>query len=287
MRWTSTVAGRCPGIVGRPGLTRVAWAGAAVLVLAACAARSTPSPSRPARPPELISFDLAFHFDQVAVPGDVVAGALNQGTASVQVEIATSGAGTFTWTTGPDGGAAVRTPTSVPGGPDPVAAIVVWPKSPAPDPLSPGERDFVMGLDFRADPFHGDTLSDDGDNLIQRGRYDDDAQMKLQLDGAVPSCRVVGSSGEVFLAADQPVLAEHWYRLTCARHDGQVRMQLIDLDQPGNEPQESVAYADPGDLEFGTAPLSVAAKVTADGRIDPRSVDQFRGVIDRVYLDVD
>ncbi|MBM7518329.1 hypothetical protein [Nocardioides nitrophenolicus] len=245
------------------------------------------APPSPGRHPGkgLAKLDLGLGFDQVVVPGDMVPGATNDGTATVDITVATQAGGRLTWTPGRAGGSAVRTPGYVAEGPVPAAALVVRTDPSAPDPLDPGAADFVVGVDFRADPATAGRAEDDGDNLVQRGRFGQPAQLKLQLDHGVASCRLAGTLGEVLVQADQAVTPERWYRLTCTRSAGAVRMRLADLDG-GTDPREWAVTADPGTITFDGVPLSIGAKLADHGRIAPGSADQFHGTIDRVVLDV-
>lgn len=245
-----------------------------------------PPPHDPAR--GLRGVDLGLGFDQVVVPGDLVPGAVNDGTAPVDISVVTQGGGRLTWTPGRNGGAAVRTPVYAEQGPVPAAAIVVRTDPTVSDPLDPGPRDLVVGVDFRADPATAGRPEDDGDNLVQRGRFGDPAQLKIQLDHGVPSCRLAGTLGEIVVAGDQPVEPGRWYRLTCTRTAGSVRLRLADLEGT-TEPREWTAAGDPGEIVFAHVPLSIGAKVTARGRIPDStgdSTDQFHGTIDRVVVDV-
>lgn len=255
-------------------------------VAGGCAVSDGAEPT-PAAPPAqgLAKFDLGLTFDHVVVPGDLVPGAVNDGTAVVDVTVVTAGGGRLSWTPGRRGGSAVRTPAYAAEGPVPAAALVVRTDSSTPDPLDPGTADFVVGVDFRADPATAGRPGDDGDNLVQRGRYGETAQLKIQLDHGVPSCRLAGTLGEVVVKADQPVAPERWYRLTCTRSGPSVRMRLADLDGTA-DPQEWVVDDDPGSITFEHVPLSIGAKVAARSRIAEDSADQFHGTIDRVVLDV-
>lgn len=242
-------------------------------------------PPGPGAEPTLAHLDLGLDFDRVVVPGDVVPGAANDGTAAVSIVVATAGGGRLTWAPGRDGGAAVRTPAYAAEGVVPAAALVVWPDASVPDPLDPGSGDFEIGVDFQADPGTAGREGDDGDNLVQRGRFGQAAQVKVQLDHGVPSCRVAGSRGEVVVKADGPVAPGRWYRLSCRRYAAEVRMRLVDLDGH-DEPREWGVAGDPGPVDLAHVPLSIGAKVGARGRIDLDSSDQFHGTIDRVFLDV-
>jgi hypothetical protein len=233
----------------------------------------------------LAKVDLGIGFDQVVVPGDMVPGTVNNGTARVDITVATQAGGRLTWTPGRAGGSAVRTPAYTAEGPAPAAALVVRTDPSAADPLDPGTGDFVVAVDFRADAATAGRPEDDGDNLVQRGRYGQPAQLKLQLDHGIPSCRLAGTLGEVLVRDSQPVTPDRWYRLTCTRTGPTVRMRLVDLDGPA-DPREVTVAGDPGAISFDHAPLSIGAKVSDRGRIAQGSSDQFHGTIDRVVVDV-
>ena len=234
---------------------------------------------------DLRNAELGLGFDHVVVPGDMVPGTVNDGTATVDVTVVTAGGGRLTWTRGRDGGSAVRTPSYAPEGTVPAAAIVVRTDPSGPDPLDPGRRDLVIGVDFRGDPATAGRPGDDGDNLVQRGRFGDPSQIKIQLDHAVPSCRLSGSSGAVVVTGDAPVTPGRWYRLTCSRAGPSVRLRLEDLDG-GERPRVWSVAGDPGEIGLAHVPLSIGAKIAADGRIAGDSADQFHGTIDRVLVDV-
>ncbi|GAA3524999.1 hypothetical protein GCM10022263_11960 [Nocardioides daeguensis] len=241
--------------------------------------------SAPERPNGLKGVDLGLGFDHVVVPGDLVPGAVNDGTATVDITVVTAGGGRLTWAPGRNGGAAVRTPAYAADGVVPAAALVVRSDPGEADPLDPGAGDFVVGVDFRADPATAGRPGDDGDNLVQRGRYGEPSQLKIQLDHGVPSCRLAGSLGEVVAQGDGPVTPDHWYRLTCTRSGPSVVLRLVDLDGTA-APKEWTVAGDPGAISFEHVPLSIGAKVADRGRIADGSADQFHGTIDRVVLDV-
>lgn len=286
-------------MVGGDVLSRHARRGVVLLTLGALgacsgcssdrgAAISAPSAPRASAWPsggEPDGQNLALDFDRVVVPGDPVPGATNQGTAKVRIEVVTSGGGRLTWIDGRAGGAAIRTPAYTPTGPVRTAVMVIWPDLGQPDTLSPGTHDFTFGIDFRADPPTQGRPGDDGDNLLQRGRFDGKAQYKLQIDHNYPSCRIVGTQGQVLVKAKKQVAPDHWYRLTCTRQAGQVQMELDDL-QDGAPPQKWVVAQDPGDLSFQREPISIAGKIGVSGRLALGSVDQFSGELDDVHVDV-
>jgi hypothetical protein len=228
-------------------------------------------------PPELL-----LQFDEVAVPGDAVPGTVNDGTAEVAVSVVTWTGGRLVWDRGWEGGG-VRTPSFGEARRSPTAALVVVPTRAG--ALDPGTGDFVLQVDFSADPAERGRPGDDGDNLVQRGRYDDRAQLKLQLDHGVPACRVSGDKGAVVVRGDSAVRPNHWYRLTCRRSARRVVLRLDDLEA-GDEVAEWEQVEETGEVRFAGVPISIGAKVADDGRIDPAGSDQFHGVIDRVVVDV-
>lgn len=234
---------------------------------------------------EVSDVELVLSFDHPVVPGDEAPGATNDGNSQVTVSVVTSSGGRLVWTAGATEGGAVRTPSYTPTGLVRGAAIVVRPGRGAPDSLSPGTADFEFGLDLWADPAQAGREGDDGDNLIQRGRFDQTSQFKLQVDHGIPACRLAGSGGAVVVQADRGVRPERWYRLTCSRIGGTVRMDLVDLSGL-EEPEHWSVVADLGELTFTDVPLSIAAKLNSTGRIDPVSADQFHGIIDQVFVDV-
>lgn len=297
-RSSATLVAHAAERAGRPRPRRewqtATGALAGLLGLSACAGGTT-SPGaepvaateEPARP-DLALVDVAFDFDEGGVVDDVVPTATNRGVASIEVEVTTAGGGLLLWTRGAGGPAdhAVRTPAYAATGDVPAAAIVVRPLPGAESDLDPGTADVVLGADFQVDERRTEREEDDGDNLVQRGRDGDPAQLKIQVDHGVPSCRVVGRDADVVVAAEDEVLPDHWYRVTCTRSVDGVTLVVLDLEREDAEPAEWNSRTDPGALWFGAAPLSVGAKVTEDGLIDPSSVDQFNGVIDRVVFDV-
>jgi hypothetical protein len=234
---------------------------------------------------ELRDYDIAFAFDDPVVPGDVVPGAGSVGTLPLRASVVTLGGGELTWTPDLDEGWAVRTPAARADGAIRAAAIVVWPDAAGHAQLDPGRRTVRLQADLRADAPAPPRPGDDGDNVVQWGRFGDPAQVKLQLDHGTPSCRAVGSDRAVLVAADRKVVPDRWYRLTCSVRTGEVRLQLLDLER-GGEPSEWSQPIGPGAMVFGPVPLSIGAKVGASGQLDRRSVDQFNGVIDRVVVDV-
>ncbi|KRB79999.1 hypothetical protein ASE01_00360 [Nocardioides sp. Root190] len=248
----------------------------------ACSVGDDPVVTDPRRAGEPSNAELLLQFDEVAVPGDAVPSAVNDGRVEASVSVVTWAGGRLAWDRGWEGGG-VRTPAFGAAQRTPTAALVVVPT--VERELEPGTRDFVIGVDFAADAPESGRPGDNGDNLLQRGRFDAMAQFKLQLDHGVPGCRLSGDKGAVVVVAPDPVQPGHWYRLTCQRTAGRVGLQLTDLES-GVTVGEWWKRADPGDIRFTGVPVSVGAKVSDAGRIDPAGSDQFHGVIDRVVVDI-
>lgn len=269
---------------------RLGRAGSAAILLAAsspwltsCAVRDdADAAGSTADDDTLDDAELVLRFDEVAVPGDAVPDATNDGTVTTRSTVATRSGGRLTWADGWDGGG-IRTPVFGTAANTPTAALVLWPVGTG--RLDPRDRDFTAGVDFLTESIERGRPGDDGDNLVQRGRFDDQSQIKLQLDHGIPSCRLSGSAGAVVVSAGRPVVAGRWYRLVCTRAAGRVVLALTDLGAGGG-PSSWDKASDPGDIHFGTVPVSVGAKVTQDGDIDVDGTDQFHGVIDRVFVDV-
>lgn len=235
----------------------------------------------------LAGAELVLLFDGVAVPGDTVPAVRNDGDARVRLEVVTANGGNLTWAEGRGAGMALRTPPFAPDGLVPAAAVLATPAGGGDDVLSPGRRTFRLEVDLEADPPEAGRDGDDGDNLVQRGRYGEGvAQYKLQLDHGIPACRVAGTEGQAELAADDPLRPGRWYRLTCTRTADEVRLVVLDLEAGSLKVVDESVAVDVGDVALEGVPLSVAAKVGDDGRLDPAGLDQFHGVIDRVVVDV-
>jgi len=230
--------------------------------------------------------ELLLDFEGVVVPGDTVPTVRNDGRARVDLRVVTVDGGRLTWAEGRGNGVAVRTPAYAGTPPAPGATIVGRPRGET-DLLSPGRRPFRIEIDVKADPAERGREGDNGDNLLQRGRYGKGlAQYKLQLDHGVPACRVAGTKGVAELEAPDPVEPGRWYRLTCTRTAGSVRLVVVDLEGGSVATAEEAVAVDVGSVVLGDVPLSVGAKVGDDGRLDPSDLDQFHGVIDRVVVDV-
>jgi hypothetical protein len=160
------------------------------------------------------------------------------------------------------------------------------------DPLSPGAAAFTFGADVRLD--EGDTsgpgteAGDNGDNVLQRGRFADVAQYKLQLDHGRPSCRVKGTEGTVMVRGAE-VERGQWYTLACERDGDDLSLTVTHYDENGDvDSVDTTSETGPiGSVEISRAaiPLSIGGKLANDGTL-ARDGDQFNGRIDNVVLSI-
>lgn len=213
----------------------------------------------------------------------------NKGTGDVRVSVARINNGQLRGGTDPTGARALRFPPYSPSDPAPAVVLGVWNSSKS-DQLSPGTRAFSFGADFRLDKDSYGRPSDNGDNLIQRGFFSSTAQYKIQVDKRVPSCRIQGERGSVFVEAKAEVANDTWYRVDCSRQGDRVnlRVQVLGANAPGDV-REYVTYGPTGDVTMDDPrqPLTVGGKMNGDGRVTESSVDQFNGAVANVYFNVE
>ena len=261
---------------------RAAVAVALLLAVAACGGDEEPGTGKQgADDPPAAKGALVLDFESGPRAGQPVEAVTNAGTDDADVVVADSESARVESVAGPDGGLAVRFPSYTGAEDAPAAVLVVAGEETG--PLSPGDRDFEFGATFVLDPESSGSKVDDGDNLVQRGSFSDPGQFKIQLDEGVPSCRVAGDAGEVFVTAEQPVGPGVWYSVSCAREGSQVRLTVTPYDDAQGEPESFRASGPTGTLTFGTEPLSVGGKVDPTGK-PVASADQFNGAVDDVFL---
>ncbi len=271
------------GVLGR----RWGVIGLAVMTMS-CGASGTPAAQRvqvTTTPAPEVTPELLVDFEEITAEFDsIVPRVTNVGTALVRTDVSTASGGRVRLARGAGAdGAGARFPSHVDGAQAPAAVLLIWPDG---DGLSPGKADFTFGASFRLDAVSDGGEADNGDNVVQRGLYVDEAQFKLQIDHGVPSCRVAGPGGEVLVSLKTPVEREVWYAARCERRGVEVHLQVRDLE--GGRPTENVVEKGPtGDLTFEPGvPLAVGAKVLADGRIPTSATDQFNGVVDDVHFEL-
>lgn len=263
---------------------RAAAVGAcAVLVLAVTAAPAVATDHR-----------LSLRIDDTAVAiGGAMWAFTNTGTRAVTIEVRRSGGGVVRRAaSSPGNGSAANFPDYDDGAGAPRAVLSIrsatgW------DNLNPRWSRFRFGGDFRLDADSaqsdraGSTGSDDGNNLIQRGLYDDDAQFKLEVDGDRVVCSVKGSAGRQTVASGVAVRPGQWYRARCGRDGTTVSLAVSVLRSDGSPaaPVLSERSGATGDLAFATrVPMSVGGKLTDGGAVAYAS-DQFNGLVDNLFFD--
>ena len=126
------------------------------------------------------------------------------------------------------------------------------------------------------------SKADNGDNLVQRGSFDSPGQFKIQIDHKVPSCRILGDEGEVFVKAGTAISPDVWYAVTCQREGSKVS---ISVTQYGERGQTWTAAGPTGHLTLGDLPFAVGGKVSPEGT-PVASGDQFNGSVDDVFLQI-
>jgi hypothetical protein len=158
------------------------------------------------------------------------------------------------------------------------------------DDLDPGLQPFRFGADFVLDQVSEDTEPggrDNGDNLIQRGLFDQRSQYKIQVDHRIATCRVKGSLGAVSVSSSVQPVPGKWYRVRCVRQDNQLTIVVTSwnsglptsLRQSASGPIGVVSPA------RQTIPVGVGGKLSRRGVIDEAS-DQFNGRIDNVIISI-
>lgn len=292
MRWAPSIRApsiRAPSVRG----AAVAAGVAALLGLLTPAGCGAADPTVTVHAPESVDarserqLDLDFE-GRAASLGAIIPSATNVGTHEVRTSVSTAAGGRIRLEVGSEGGHALRFPAFNGEGDTPSSALLVHALG-AEDFLSPRRRDFGFGADFWLDEESSGTLTDNGDNLIQRGLFEDLAQYKLQIDAGVPSCRVAGRRGEAFVRADGPVAREEWHRVECRREGDQVTMTLAVRTDGGWGPVrswETTASLGGVRMPDRAVPLSIGSKVNTAGDIVTSSTDQFNGVIDNVHFTI-
>ncbi|MBR7744438.1 hypothetical protein KC207_14175 [Phycicoccus sp. BSK3Z-2] len=160
------------------------------------------------------------------------------------------------------------------------------------DPLAVGERSFRWQADFRQDPDIGDDPAD-GDNLLQRGLYDDRSQWKLSVDKHVVGCYLKTADGRRSGVETRLHDIDSWHRATCERTvtgEGTAVLSLTLGVWDGEDFQETFSGEAPenafGAVEFDPdALVSVGGKLNPDGSLSG-SPDQFNGWVDGIALRV-
>lgn len=234
--------------------------------------------------------DLDLRVDGDSIPGELQGVSLMQfGRADVEVAVATLEGGEILLAEGPSNDLGLRFPGFVSDGTYPRAVVSVTPAGSA-DLLTPGGADFSFGIDFWVDPVSAGRELDNGDNMLQRGLASDPSQLKLELDGGSPLCRVAGSSGAVEVKWDGMVAPERWYRAECTRQGKVVTLTLAGYEQGLAVPVGAeTGQGETGNLSWVNpeTPISIGGKLAANGRLIQSATDQFNGKLARPVLDVE
>lgn len=253
-----------------------------VLLLSACGAPAPAGASPHGSPPLTGMSSDAFVLDFDA-PDPLQARPGTQAATSVlarraQVKLQTSG----------DGTRALRFPRHDPSPDGPRLVLLVT------SPAMAGELDLsrtklAFGADVQLDADAGldDVGGDSGANVLQRGRFSDAAQYKLQVDRRRPSCRVKAGQAEAFAQLKER-LGDGWYRLSCVYHDGQLTVTAQEIGT-GRSPAVSAFV----DQKLGVLPfpdrfvLSIGGHLSADQTLVSKQSDQLNGALDNVFVDGD
>lgn len=238
---------------------------------------------------------LRVDFDYVSGPdGQPVTTVQVSGAASVSADVATRNGGQLVAATGRTGsGRAVRMPAFGAADSTPRAVVRVV-NAGSRDQLSPGNRDFSFGADFVLDAVSSQTgSSDDGDNLVQRGRFDDPDQYKLQIDSRRPSCRLMGTTGssavDLLVTSSVVVDSTHWYTATCVRTGSTLQVVVSKINSDGTTTTTTTTKRSQGVINISmpakSTALSIGGKLDADGSVSTDS-DQFNGLVDNVLVQV-
>lgn len=243
---------------------------AAVIVLgvSACSPGTEPSPapaaSSPGHPAESIGgrVVLRFTFDAEKPPATLkdTSGSGYQGT------VRTRNGGKVRWVPGRDGsGGAARFPNrcTEPGCTQPTAVIEVA----GTGPVDPGGAPFAFGAAVSLRQLAP------GANVLQKGRFSDPTQWKLQVDGGYPSCVFNDGRRRAVVRAPIELLPREWYDLECRKGRGYVSVVVN-----GTERARS-------DIALGAissaSPLYIGAKGPGE-----TNNDQFHGLVDDVFVRV-
>lgn len=239
---------------------------------------TTPTPTPTPEPSGLL-----LDFESGLTEGSAATTVANAGTGNVQTEVRATGSATLEVVPGPDGGKAVRFPAYTGAAEAPAVVLVAIDQGDG--TLTPGADEFSFGARFQIDEKSSGSAADNGDNLVQRGSFESPGQLKIQLDHDVPSCRVKGEGGEVFVEAEGPIDPGSWYSVTCERRDTDVELTVEALDG-GAGAGTWHAEGPTGEIDLAGVPLTVGGKTGPDGT-PVASADQFNGAVDDVFFRVD
>lgn len=269
----------------------------AAVLLAGCAGSGTPgattgrTPAAPSTSAEAAAADaaalrLTLGLDSMVdlavgvQPGHVI----TTGDGPTATEVVSAGGGRITATSGPTGGPALRFPEFSGSENAPKAVITV--ASGSTGWLDPEDLGFRFGADLVLDELSWGSARDNGNNVVQRGLYNDTSQFKLQVDRGRPSCAFKGDQGRVYVGAEQKLRPGVWYRLECARQGDELIIAVGRIRPNGTvaDVREKRVAREVGSISFATTtPVAVGGKVS-EARELAKAGDQFNGAISRVFV---
>lgn len=272
-------AGRLP--LGRRQASRLRRSVAALAGLAIVAAGCTQTGNTLA-----VTFESSAGANGATVKTFVV-----DGTASLTGTVSTRSGGSVRLANSRTGGGrALRFPAFGTATDEPRAVLRIQ-NSGSGDALAPGTADFEFGADFKLDAVSSSSevgSIDNGDNLVQRGLFDDVGQYKLQIDDRQPSCRIKGSAGAVAAVSPVAVDSTGWYRARCLRTGDTVTVQVFRWASDGSMgTMTSTSATGPiGAVTMkASLPFSVGGKLNASGGVSS-ATDQFNGWADNIWYRV-
>lgn len=218
--------------------------------------------------------------------GSTVSTVEQLGTAAVSADVVRLSGGSIKTSNWRNGSKVFDLPAFAWSSTPPRAVLRVIPTG-AGDALAPRLRDFEFGADFRKDSLSSGTTVDNGDNLIQRGLWNEPAQYKIEVDGGRPGCRIKGDRGSVSVSAAFRVDPGLWYRVRCKRVANTVTLQTQEYRDDGTI--RTVLTSRTGTIGSVVwpktrTPLSVGGKLRADGSMVSSATDQFNGLVNDPVL---
>ena len=261
-------------------MRKLAAPGLALLLLLAGCGSDDSNGGRPKAEPTDTPPSLMLNFESAPPLGQDLDGVKNEGTSAIEVAVEASGDARIEVVEGPGGGHAARFPAYTGEDPSPEALIVATTKETG--GLDPLDQDFRFGASFMLDAESSGSKADNGDNLLQRGSFESPGQFKIQIDHGVPSCRILGDEGEVFVKAGTAISPDVWYAVSCERTGEEVG---ISVTQYGEQGQTWTSAGPTGHITLGDLPLAVGGKVSSEG-LPVASGDQFNGAVDDVFLQI-
>lgn len=205
------------------------------------------------------------------------------GDTNVSLRSASVSGGSMKLVEGPQSGlpTAVRFPRYVGSGTYPRAVMGMTPTSGS--ALSPGTSDFTFGGVFSLDTVSSGRSEDNGDNLLQRGLYNQSSQFKLDLDKGRPACSVRGAAGRVIVRAGTAIQRDTWYTASCTRTGSMLTLKVARYGS--STTQSTSRYGATGSLSFPSSrPASIGGKLTASGGVLASATDQFNGSVAQIWV---